>query len=281
MISFVTACVSVSSQLVIPVASQAEIRHFLTTTTYIVLHDRLMSDYNDAMQQAVGQFWTITPYRFIREAEFDKFRYDTDKSFLTLSQVYLNDDKTRTLFDFLVVTNGGHYRSFDDMPALCHIPMCYFKPNNDDPDYIYKLAAMVKYAQYHILTCKANPKLNSKNIIDFYLSDVDDLSGKTLLLLKSETDASIRNTQAFAEIYPHKFQFSATEDIENELLKPTSDKLILHLIKPLPGKGVLNYCMKFVMEAATGKIYYFDMQKVGNKDVASFLKSDLKKLANR
>ena len=110
------------SQIKIPVASKSDISIFLKNKTYVVLKNDRMSDYNEALKEAINTHWDITEFEFIYESDFGKFRKDKDKSFLLINQIYFEKDKSQTLFDFLILTNGGNFKTIDDMPTICAPP---------------------------------------------------------------------------------------------------------------------------------------------------------------
>ena len=69
-----------------PITRKQDIDDFLKTTTYVVLDDNAMTEWNFKIQEAVEKFWAITPYKFITRKEFDTLKNDMDKSFLVRLQ---------------------------------------------------------------------------------------------------------------------------------------------------------------------------------------------------
>ncbi|MDD3739772.1 MAG: hypothetical protein PHH30_00890 [Bacteroidales bacterium] len=266
------------SQLKIPVGTNSDLNKFMKSTTYFVLKNDLMSDFNDALKEAAEKHWTITPYEFIYLSDFEKLKKDTDKSFLMINQVYFEKDKSQTLFDFLILTIGGNYKTIDDMPTLCAVPLCY--NGAMESEYDYKTGLMIKFIQNHILTCKQNPDLNENNIADFYMSKNDSLKGKTLFLLKEEVAPDIRTKNSFASAYPYNFDYTTRDNITSLINKNTKDGLILHILGPQI-KSTLSYCIKIIIDTENGFVYYYDMHKINKNNPAHLLESDLKKLAKK
>ncbi|HNQ69571.1 MAG TPA: hypothetical protein PKN32_14425 [Bacteroidales bacterium] len=266
------------SQLKIPVGTRSDINKFMTTTTYFVLKNDLLSDFNDALKEAAEKHWTITPYEFIYLSDFEKYKKDSDKSFLMINQVYFEKDKSQTLFDFLILTIGGNYKTVNDMPTLCAVPLCY--NGALESEYDYKTGLMIKFIQNHILICKQNPDLNENNIADYYMSKTDSLKGKTLYLLKEEVAPDIRTKNSFASAYPYNFDYTTKENIRNLINNNSKDGLILHVLGPQI-KSTLSYCIKIIIDTENGLVYYYDMHKINNKNPAHLLQSDLKKLTKK
>lgn len=266
------------SQLKIPVGTKSDINKFMNSTTYFVLKNDRMSDFNDALKIAAEKHWTITPYEFIYLSDFEKLKNDTDKSFLMINQVYFEKDKSQTLFDFLILTIGGNYKTINDMPTLCAVPLCY--NGALESEYDYKTGLMIKYIQNHILICKQNPELTEDNIAEYYMSKKDSLKGKTLYLLKEEVAPEIRTKNSFATAYPYNFDYTTKEDITSLINSNSKDGLILHVLGPQI-KSTLSYCIKIIIDTENGLVYYYDMHKINGKNPAHLLESDLKKLAKK
>ncbi len=266
------------SQIKIPVGTKTDINKFMKTTTYVVLKNDRMSDYNTAMQEAIEKHWTITPYKFVYESDFKNIKNDPDKSFLMINQVYFEKDKSQTLFDFIILTMGGNYKTADDMPTLCAVPLCY--KGALETDYDYKIGLMVKFVQNHITTCQQNPALTEDNIAEYYMDKSGSPKKKTLYLLKEEVDPEIRTKNSFAGSYPFNFDYTTKENISSLIENNDKNALVLHVLGPQLS-STLSYCVKIIIDTENGLIYYYDMHKVSDKNSDYLLKSDLKKLANK
>ncbi len=271
---------SVSAQLSIPVGSRAEIGRFTTTTTYVVVKNDIFADYNDAIKEAVEKFWTITPYEFINESDFQMLRNDQEKSFLVINQVYFERDRSKTLFDFLILTLGGRARTINDMPTLCAVPLAYRGANKSD--YLYKLGAIVKFIQKHMEITISNSNLNSDNIIDFYTNNSGSVANKKLYVLQDELEFDIRNQSAFNKNYPFPFKFSSKEEIKELIMNSDSQALILHKVgQHDKDKFYRSRCVKIIIDTENANIYYFDSHTVNKRNVNAFLKKDLRDLAKK
>lgn len=275
-------CITLSTlslaQIKIPVGTQSQLNKFLNSKTYVVLKNDRMSDYNFAMKEAIEKHWTLTEYEFVYESDFNNLKKNPNNSFIMINQVYFEKDKTQTLFDFIIVTIGGKYRSVDEMPSLCAIPLCY--KGALESDYDYKLPLMVKFIQNHLSTCKENPSLNEENIAEYYMNKSGSLKKKTFYLLKEEVEPVIRTKNSFATSYPYNFDYTTSENIKNIINNNTKDAVILHLICPKLN-NTLSYCIKIIIDTENGLIYYWDKHKISKKNGDYLLQSDLKKLAKK
>lgn len=266
------------SQIKVPTGTKSEISKLYTTTTFVVLKNEFMSDYNDAIQEAVNKFWKITPVKFIKESEFNNLRNDSDKSFLMTNVVCFEDDKSNTKFDFLTLSLGGKYKTINDMPTLCAIPLCY--TGDDEEKYIYKLGAMVKHCQTHIETCRSHPELNKENILDYYIKNASNIESKKLCLLKDEVSPDLRNNSALKTNYMYDAEFATREQIENLIKSDDDYALIAHIISPL-SDSKLTFCVKIIIDTKNGMIYYYDTQKLKKNTDGYILPSDLKKISKK
>lgn len=269
---------SFSQNIKIPVASQSEIKKFYSTTTHIVLKNEFMSDYNTEIQALAEKFWTITPIKFIKESEFNKLRNDTDKSFLMITQVYFEEDKSKTMFDFLILSLGGKYKTINDMPNICAIPLCY--SGDEEENYLHKLGAMLKHCQTHVELCRKNTELTKDNIANYYLKNSGNLQEKTLYVQKNELAEELRNEAKFKEIYQYGYKFSNPSEIKTLIANEDANAVIAHIISPLSGSS-LSYCIKILIDVKDGLIYYYDMHKTKKHTEGNLLSSDIKKISNK
>ncbi|MDD2637110.1 MAG: hypothetical protein PHW82_16595 [Bacteroidales bacterium] len=266
------------AQINIPVGTQSQLNNFLNSKTYVVLKNDRMSDYNFAIKEAIEKHWTLTDYEFVYESDFKNLQNDPKNSFIMINKVYFEKDKTQTLFDFIIVTLGGNHRNANEMPTLCAIPLCY--KGALESDYDYKIPIMIKHIENHITTCKANPSLNEDNIAEYYFNKSGSLKKKTLYLLKEEVEPEIRTKNSFASTYPYSFDYTTRENINSITNNNTKNAVILHLICPKLN-NTLSYCIKIIIDAENGLIYYWDQHKINKKNKDYLLKSDLKKLVKK
>lgn len=268
------------SQIKMPMGSKSEIDAFYKTTTYVVLKNEFMSDYNDAIKQAVENHWNITPYKFIKANEFEKLRHDNDKSFLMINIAYFDKDKSDTKFEFLMLSLGGSkYKTINDMPTICAVPLCYFGDENEEK-YIYKVGAMVKHCQTHVEICHKHPELTKETIIDYYKNNAGSLADKTLYLLKNDIANDLQSNSAIKSIYPYDAKIVTLERIVELINTNDANALIVHIINPTENSG-LQYCIKIITDVKNGMIYYYDFQKLKKNSYGCITSDDLKKLSKK
>lgn len=278
LIFIATISTSAMAQIKMPIGSPSEVNKFYNTTTYVVMKNEFMSDYNEKIKEAVEKYWTITPVKYVKASEFEKLRHDDDKSFLVVNIAYFDGDDTK--FEFLILSLGGSkYKTVDDMPTLCAVPLCYYG-DEDEEKYLYKLGAMVKHCQTHVETCHKHPELKKETTLDYYINNSSSLEDKTLYLLKDEVSDELRNKSVLKEAYPYNAELVTSERIE-ELINANDDKaLIALIINPFEGSG-LQYCFKIIIDAKEGWIFYYDFQKLKKNSYGCITSDDLKKLSKK
>ncbi len=155
------------------------LQRFKTSTTMVVLSANPLLEYNSQIEEAVKKHWNISKYDIVRFStdEFEKARRDSSKSFLIKNTVYNDKDKTKSKFDYLCVELGGDYDYIRQMPDIASVPICY--NGVEESSYGYKLGLLCLFLQNHLKLTMENPKLNTKNILKYYNSQMADIHDKT------------------------------------------------------------------------------------------------------
>jgi hypothetical protein len=162
------------------------------------------------------------------------------------------------------------------MPDLISFPLSYY--NVDYDKYHYKLGAVIKFMQNHILLIRDNPEINSKNVLAYYNKNISDMKGKTLYVIKDELDESVNTEAKIKKVYSGKVVITDAETIEKVIQDKDPDAVFLHKVGPSSDDAKLRI-YKLIMGAADGKVYYFDYHKFkAGKAGDAFLLSDFKKL---
>ncbi|HPE17849.1 MAG TPA: hypothetical protein PLM76_04370 [Tenuifilaceae bacterium] len=259
------------------VARHEDIKTFLETTTYIVLEDNPMSEYNFKIKKAVEGSWTITPYEFITATQFEEMRTDISKSFLVKLQVKFSKDKLEATYNFLSVVLGAAVKRHTDLPDICSIPLSYSSVPEDS--YAYKLESLIRFAQNHIKMLDQNPELIKKgNLFDYYNKNTKDAKTKELWLLENDIDKGTRSMSDLRKNYKHPVKIVTKEDIEKAIAEKNDKILFLHKVGP-EGTRLQARCYKVIIGAGDDQFYYFDYHMITEKNGDGILAKDLKKLS--
>lgn len=260
------------------VATQDQINKFYKTKTYIVYDSNIFGSYNKGIKKAIEQNWTITDVEFINETQYAKMKYSYRNSFIVRTKVKFTKDKSKTAYTFLSVLLGSkNAGAMKNMPDLCSFPLSYY--NVDYDKYIYKLGAIVKFMQNHIMLTKENPNLNSKNILKYYDKNKKKLTGKTLYVLKEELAKDVNTTQKIKKHYAGDVRIVSKEDIKAAIANKEDNIVFLHKVGPDEHSEKVRI-YKVILGAADGKLYYFNYHKYKKgKRPDAFLASDFDKLS--
>jgi hypothetical protein len=256
--------------------SRDDINTFFTTKTLVVLEDNPLMEYNSIIKTVMLQEWNITPYDFITSREFEKKRMDPQYSFIYMSKVTFESDKTDAAYRFLHLSLGGDYFRLNEMPDIASVPLAYYSV--EEGSYAYKLAILVRFIQNHARLIREHPEIVSANVFKHYNDNIKNIKVKTLYLLEDELEKSVNSVSEIKKIYPYKFQIVTTDDIEQAIKDRNPDVVFLHKVGP-EGTKTNARCYKVIIGAADANFYYFDFHKISDKNPDGFLESDFKKLA--
>ena len=268
--------VSLFSQEYVP--SREDIDAFFLTKTLVVLPNNPLLEYNYVIKEVMEQEWEITDYDFISFSEFEELRFDPKYSFLYMTQVSFEHDKTDARYRFIHLSLGGDYFRINQMPDLASVPVAYY--NVEEEYYAYKLGILVRFIQNHVKLIRDHPEIISANVFKHYNDNIKDIRGKTLYLLENELAKEINSAARIKKIYPYDFKIVTKEEIEKAIKDRREDIVFLHKVGP-EGTKLNARCYKVIIGAGDANFYYFDYHKIDNNHPDGLLESDLKKLARK
>ena len=258
--------------------TKSDLDAFLKTTTLVVLEDNPMLEYNVVIKDVVEKEWKITPFEFIQFKDFDAKRKDPKYSFLMMTSIRFDKDKTDARYNFLNLLLGGNYYALNGMPSLVSIPLSYM--DVDESSYIYKLATLVRFMQNHLNMVIKDPNLLSSNMFKHYNDNMGDIKTKTLYIIESELAPEVNSEARIRAVYPYKFKIVTSDEVEDAIKNRDDNVVFLHKVGP-EGTRSKARCYKLLVGASDAKIYYFDYHMIDEKKPDGFLLSDFKKLARK
>ncbi len=258
------------------VPSRDDINAFFNTKTLVVLQDNPLLEYNMVIKDVMKQEWNITEFDFISYKEFEELRFDPQYSFLVMTQVMFDKDKTDARYRFLHLSLGGDYYRTNQMPDIASVPLAYY--NVEEDNYIYKLALLVRFIQNHAKLIKEKPEIVTVNVFKYYNSNIQDIKSKTLYVLEEELSKEVNSAARIRKVYPYKFQIVTKEDITEAIKNRDENVVFLHKVGP-EGTKVDARCYKVIIGAADANFYYFDYHRISDKNPDGLLEKDFKKMA--
>jgi hypothetical protein len=271
--AFLLLPVTVCSQKIF--TNYDDYRSFLNTRTLIVLEDNPLMPYNFEIQRIIEKEWTITEYEIITYRQFEEKRTNPDYSFLLLTEVTFEKDRSGTRYNFLNLILGGPYRSLSEMPDLSAVPLSYL--DADEDTYMYKLSAMVRIMQNHVREVLEYPEILDSDLKTYFNSNKSSLENKTLFLLKEEVSPDLHSLSDLNDIYPYKVEFVTTREIQDAIEARAKDVVFLHLVRPdtwTPGAR----CYKIILGANDAGYFYFDTHQMSKDNMPLLIHSDFKKM---
>lgn len=277
---FIIGVMALSSKAQEYLPTEADLNQFLNSKLYVVLETNPIAEYNFKIQDAVKKTWTLTDYEFISYKQFEEMFADPEKSFLMMTQVVFQNDKTKVKYNFLHIFNGKEgLDSFEELPDIASIPLSYTEV--DEEFWVYKMESLVRFLQTHINNMKENPTMIKKNIFQYYNENTKDIKQKTLYLVKDEVAQNINTEAKIKKIYPYKVKFVTREEIEESITNRDENVVYLHKVGP-QGTRLRARCYKIIIGAKDANFYYFNYHWVQKgKNFDGFLDKDFKQLTKK
>lgn len=253
-----------------------DLTKFHSTTTYVVLSDNAMADWNFEIRDAIEKFWTITDFEFLEYKDFADKSIDANASFLYVATVSFEKDKSNTRYTFLCLSLGGpDHESIDELHDITNVPLSYY--GVDEDEYTYKLGLLVRFMQQHIKVITDDPKLVSQNVFQYYNDNMGSVKGKTLYLTEEDLPFDLSTDAKIRAVYPYDFQIVDREQIKDLIMAEDENAVILHKVGP-QSTIIHDRVYKILMGASDARFYYYDWHKSNKKKPDAFLKSDFERL---
>ncbi|MBZ4676876.1 MAG: hypothetical protein JG782_1496 [Anaerophaga sp.] len=274
--------------LVILIASQAysvaqdhvpelrDYQNFMKSKTLVLLEKNPMSDFNLVIRDIMENTWTITPYEFIDNAEFEAYRNNSDYSFLMITIASFEKDRTKARYKFLSLLMAERAKSVGNMPDLCSLPLSYV--GVEDDTYSYKLEAFLRFMQSHVKLMLEQPSLIGSDPFNFYnRKKKEELQSKMLYLVQDELAKEIDTEAEIKDIYPYDFKIVTREEVAQAIRDRREDIVFLHKVGPEHTR-IRARVYKLLVGAGEPTIYYFDYDMAKSAADDAFQEKDLKKI---
>lgn len=271
---FVAFSITIKAQSYVP--SREDVKAFFNTKTMVVLLDNPLLEYNTVIKEVMEQEWNITDFEYITFSQFEELRMDPQYSFLYMSQLTFENDKTDAKYRFLCLSLGGAYERKDQMPDIASVPLAYYSVEEDN--YIYKLAVLVRFIQQHAKLVNEHPEIISANVLQHYNDNIKDIKSKTLYVLEEELAPEVNSIARIKKVYPFNCKIVTKEDITEAIKDRDENVVFLHKVGP-EGTKIDARCYNVIIGAADANFYYFDYHKISDKNPDGLLQQDFKKMA--
>ena len=257
-----------------PFPSGSEIKQFLASRTCVVLEDG-NSTYNVFIRRAMDEYWKITPYEYIKSAEFKDRKNDPSFSFILLTETNFERDKSRSAYNFLNLLQGKDVEELGKMPEVCAVPLSF--TGEDDLEYGYKMGAILSFIQKHARMISADPSLTGRRYLKYYNKNIPQVIGRTILVKQEDLSPAINSIDRIKAIYRNRIEIVSEETIMKAIQDKTPNTLILHKVGPVGGENY-GYCFKMLIGTDDSDMYYYNQHLIDKTNPDGLLPADLKRL---
>lgn len=257
-----------------PFPTGSEIKQFTDSKTCVVLEDG-NSAFNVYIKRAMEDSWKITPFEYIKTADFETRRTDPSCSFLLLTETDFEKDKSHTAYNYLNLLQGKDVEEMDQMPEICAIPLSF--AGEDDLEYGYKLGAILSFIQKHAELISINPSLTGRRYLKYYNNNIPRIPDKTILVKQEDLAPSINSADKIRAIFKNRIEIVPEEEIMKAIREKTPNTLILHKVGPV-GNKKSGYCFKMLIGTDDSEMYYYNQHLIDKSNPDGFLPADLKRI---
>lgn len=262
----------------IKLATTEQFKKFLSTTTYVVMSDNPFSNYNNVIKESIAKVWTLTPYKFVTNEEFEKLKTNPSNSFIFLSEAAYTQNNESISLDILNITLGNKSGNLNLMPDLGSAPLAYLPKDADSEEieeqYLYFIPGILRFFQYN-----TKYQANQPQVVDLdKLAKLNKnlLANKVLYFCPDNLTNEVNSIEKISNIYSGKVKIASREDIYKLLLDGNANAAVAFIIKTNGKPGLKGF--KFIIDANTGALIYYDIYEAKSKEQDGFTANDFKKL---
>lgn len=235
---------------------------FRTKTTKIVLSGNISLD--SALKEAAKNSWTISPFEFCKQEEFEQLHSGDDYYFLVMTESVRKDHDL--MVTELKLLKGGH-EEIDKMLTVATFPLCY-RGSSSGREIIFMPAIL------HILQRDAEQALDSGMMAASSMKMKKGLSAPIYLASEDLSEDGRKLAQKLEGL------IIVDSEEADRLFEDGADAIISYVIasdEPVPGQS--SYVM--LIDARTHRLCYLRKHKVPSSGETGFLKSDIKAIRGK
>ena len=253
-------------------------RSFLFTKMLVVLDGP--PKYDEALKQAINEYWKITPFQFIELSQVKYWIENERYSFMmpiTIEEIRNNDIATYTKkFNYLAVFVGGKnsLKKYSHNDLIAYAPYDFDHLEKERGESTYRLGLMIK-SMHDAITIIQREKMTGnyeqlqESLIDHYNKKASTLAKKTLLV-NMDYFSSKFNKFDFSHSYPFKFEITDSKTISQFIHEKNLHYLYM-------GLAYTNEKYLFIYNLYSGEIIYASYKVVGEV----FNKKEVKNMAKK
>lgn len=274
-LSFILSVMVLGLLTALDAAGQAQVytrkeklKDFTAKTTKVVLSGEEFLD--EALKESVASTWTLSPYEFCTNEEFQKLKTSDSFYFLIVASSRQKKEEEPGL-DMLTLVKGGEgaSKSIDGMLEVVSFPFRAARfPSGRE---FTLLPAFLHIIQDHVSTLADTEMKAYSN-----LSAKDTKKLKTKRIYFWEEDLSKQIGSHVRESLDEDIIIEEDdEDVDKVFDAGEVNTVVSYVVAPdVPVDG--SVCYKMLIGSDTLELYYFKKHKITSKNGKGFLASDLK-----
>jgi hypothetical protein len=269
---FIASSILLSGQA--PFPSGDEIKQFIASRTCVVLEDG-NPVFNTYISKAIKEYWKITPFEFITSSDFKLRRSDPSYSFIILTETRFENDKSKSVYNYINLLQGKKVDELGKMPEICAVPLSI--AGEDDMEYGYKLGAILSFMQKHAGMISEDPSLTGRRYLKYYNKNIPEVKGRKILVTQEDLIEGINTIEKLRAIYRYEIEIVPESEIVKAIQNKDHFTLILHKVGPV-GDVFSGICFKMLIGTDDSNMYYYNQHTIDKGNPNGLLPADLKRL---
>ncbi len=225
---------------------------------------------DESLKQSVTASWTISPFEFCSNEEFQKIKTDNKFYFLLVVKGQQRKESEPGI-DLLTLVKGGEGadKSVNDMLEVVTFPL----RSAVDPsgrEFIF-LPAFLTIMQEHAMELT---KSEVKAYTPLGGNDTKKLRMKQIYFFEEDLSPQVQD-KTLESLDDDTFVKEDEEDVDDIFEKGTFNAVVSYIVAPTePVDG--SVCYKMLIGADNHKLYWYKKHRISPRQGAGFLDSDLK-----
>ena len=266
--------------VLIPVSmfSQAQIttkkmklEDFPEKVTKVVLSGNMFID--GAIEDAVKNRWTVSPYEFCSFQEFESLKGKEDYYFLMVVTGQFRKESGPGI-EFLSLLKGGPEaeKGLDKMLELITFP--YAAVDSPSGRETVFLPLMLNIVQQHVLSSIATDIVAYSPLIA-YSNNIGKIKGKQVIMAEEDLSADV--LQLEDDYLKAPIVVTDMDTADEYVAGNVADAVVSYTVCPEdPQPGA--FCYKMLVNAEDGELYYFRKHRITRKTGPGFLVEDMNRI---
>lgn len=250
-----------------------KIDDFTSKTTKVVISGG--SFFEALLEDAVKSNWTVSPYEFCTQEEFNELKNNEDYYFLLSTQGQFRKEENPGIQMLSLVKGGTGDGKISDMLEIVSIPVTSLE-NPDGRELIF-LPAFLDIIQNYAEASMVRD-WDAYIGLSNYNHDLKQIKGLEVMIATEDLERKVQESGVF-EKYSDKLHTDSYEQTDTYLEGNASAKVVSYTVAPdNPKPG--SHCYKMLIGTDDHRLYYFKKHKITARYGAGFLEEDLKRIAS-